>query len=214
MNSILGFSQMLYDGIPGSINEKQTKYLSNILKSGNQLTDLINDILDLSKIEAGKMELIFETFDLNDLTNEIVTSMKPAAIDKNIDIVNEIDNGIIEIYADRNKIRDVMYNLLSNAIKFTPESGKVSIKAGFNNDKIAISISDTGIGIAKEDQPGIFEPFEQVDSFFTREYEGTGLGLNIVKKYVEMHDGELHVESEEGKGSTFTFEIPVKPIEE
>ncbi|WP_340818389.1 PAS domain S-box protein [Methanolobus sp. WCC4] len=214
MNSILGFSQMLYDGIPGSINEKQTKYLSNILKSGNQLTDLINDILDLSKIEAGKMELAYEIFDINDLTDEIVASMKPAAIDKNIDIVNEIDNGIIEIYADRNKIRDVMYNLLSNAIKFTPKSGKVSIKAGHNNDKITISISDTGIGIAKEDQPGIFEPFEQVDSFFTREYEGTGLGLNIVKKYVEMHDGELHLESEEGKGSTFTFEIPVKPIEE
>lgn len=210
LNSILGFSQMLYDRIPGSINEKQAKYASNIIKSSKHLMDLINEILDLSKIEAGKMELVYETIDINDLTDEIVTSMKPAAMSKNIDMVNQIQNGVIEIYADRNKIKDVMYNLLSNAIKFTPKNGEVRIKAIPNNGKVSISISDSGIGISEEDQLKIFEPFKQVNSFLTREYEGTGLGLTIVKRYIEMHDGELNVESVVGKGSTFTFDIPDK----
>ncbi|WP_319507725.1 PAS domain S-box protein [uncultured Methanolobus sp.] len=209
LNSIFGFSQMLNDKIPGELNEKQSRYLSNILKSSEQLIDLINDILDLSKVEAGKMELKYESFGITDLINETVISMQPAANKKYIDIKTKIQTDGMELYVDKTKIRDIMYNLLSNAVKFTPDNGEICIKALCSNEELVISVSDSGIGIEKHKQALIFEPFKQVDNFMTREGEGTGLGLAIVKRYVEMHGGNIQVESEIGKGSTFTFVIPM-----
>ena len=209
LNSIFGFSQMLNDKIPGELNEKQSRYLSNVLKSSEHLIELINNILDLSKIEAGEMKPHYERFRITDLIDETVTSMQPAAKKKFIDIETEIQTNGMEIYADRKKIKDILYNLLSNAIKFTPENGKVFVRTVCRTDKLQVSISDNGIGIPKNDQQEIFKPFKQADSFLTREFEGTGLGLAIVKRYVEAHGGNIQVESETGKGSTFTFVIPL-----
>ena len=209
LNSILGFSQMLNEQIPGELNEKQISYVSNIMKSSKHLVELINDILDLSKIEAGKMELECEIFPIVDLIDETVTLMQPLASKKHISTVKDIQTENMEIYADRKKIKDIMHNLLSNAVKFTPDRGKICIKESHSNERLHISISDTGIGISKDDQLKIFEPFKQVNSFLTREVEGTGLGLAIVKKYVKMHGGVLKVESDIGKGSTFTFIVPI-----
>lgn len=211
LNSIYGFSQMLNDKIPGELNEKQARYVSHIMKSSRHLIELINDILDISKVEAGKMELVCENFAVADVIAETVLMMQPIAKRKNIDLITEIHVDNIELYADKKKVRDIMHNLLSNAIKFTAENGKVHVKASCQTNKMQISVSDSGIGISNDDQLKIFEPFKQVDSFLSRKYDGTGLGLAIVKRYVEMHGGDLLVESEVGKGSTFTFTVPSIP---
>ncbi|WP_094228543.1 PAS domain-containing sensor histidine kinase [Methanolobus psychrotolerans] len=211
LNSIYGFSQLLNDRIPGELNEKQSQYLSNVLKSSKHLIELINDILDLSKVEAGEMQLCCDDFLINDLIDETVTSMQPAARKKHIGIRTDIQAGNVKIFADKKKMRDIMYNLLSNAVKFTPESGEICVRVICSNGKLQVSVSDNGIGISKTDQLEIFKPFKQVDSFLTRKFGGTGLGLAIVKKYVEMHGGNVLVQSDTGKGSTFTFMIAVKP---
>ncbi|MDW7732777.1 MAG: PAS domain S-box protein [Methanolobus sp.] len=209
LNSILGFSQMLNDKIPGELNEKQSRYVSHIMKSSEHLTDLINDILDLSKIEAGNMELNIEMFDVSETLNEIITLIQPLADKKSVDIESIIHTERLELNADRKKFRDIINNLLSNAVKFTPENGRVRIEAACQNNKLHISVSDNGIGITREDQHEIFKPFKQADSFLNRKYQGTGLGLAITKNYVEMHGGVIWVESSPGKGSTFKFVIPL-----
>jgi PAS domain S-box-containing protein len=211
LNSIFGFSQMLNERVQGELNDKQASYVSNIMQSSKHLIDLINDILDLSKVEAGKMKLEREIFNIDGLIDETISSMEPLAKNKNIDLVEDIRIVNSEIHADRKKIKDILYNLLSNAIKFTPENGRVSIKVNCDNETLDIDVSDTGIGISEKDQEKIFEPFRQVNSFLTREFEGTGLGLAIVKRYVEMHGGALSLKSETGKGSTFGFAIPIGP---
>lgn len=210
LNSIYGFSQLLNEKIPGELNKKQNHYVSNVLKSSKHLIELINDILDLSKVEAGKMKLECNYFKITDLIDEIVTSMQPIARKKYITIRTRIEIADIEIYADKKKMKDIMYNLLSNAVKFTSENGKIQVNAICINDKLQICVADDGIGISKDDIQEIFNPFKQVDSFLTREFEGTGLGLAITKKYVEMHGGNINVESKPGEGSTFTFMIPVE----
>ena len=209
LNSIFGFSQLLNEGIQGELNEKQASYVSNIMKSSKHLIELINDILDLSKVEARKMELEREKFNIANLIEDTVSSMKPLAKNKNTDLITDIRISDSEIYADRKKIKDILYNLLSNAVKFTPENGRVSIKVNCDNKTLGIEVSDTGIGILEMDQKKIFEPFRQVNSFMTREFEGTGLGLAIVKRYVELHGGTLSLKSEPGEGSTFSFVIPI-----
>lgn len=209
LNSIFGFSQLLNERVQGELNEKQASYVSNIMKSSKHLIELINDILDLSKVEAGKMKLEREEFNIADLVEDTVSSMKPLAKNKNTDLITDIRISDSEIYADRKKIKDILYNLLSNAVKFTPENGRVSIKVNCDNETLDIEVSDTGIGISEMDQKKIFEPFRQVNSFMTREFEGTGLGLAIVKRYVELHSGTLSLKSEPGKGSTFSFDIPI-----
>ncbi|WP_342304832.1 PAS domain-containing sensor histidine kinase [Methanolobus sp. ZRKC5] len=210
LNSIYGFSQLLNEKIPGELNEKQNNYVSNVLKSSKHLIELINDILDLSKVEAGKMELECEYFKIANILDEIVTSMQPIARKKYITIRTIIEIDDMEIYADKKKIKDVMYNLLSNAVKFTSENGKIHVNASCHDDKLQIFVADDGIGISKDEIQEIFKPFKQVDSFLTREFEGTGLGLAITKKYVEMHGGNIYVESKPKQGSTFTFMIPVE----
>ncbi|WP_406661684.1 ATP-binding protein [Methanolobus sp. ZRKC3] len=209
LNSIFGFSQMLHDQISGELNENQMEYVSNVLVSSKHLMELINDILNLSKVEAGKMKLVPESFKVFEIIYETLGLMQPAANIKHINIETKIENDDLELYADKKMIKDIMYNLLSNAIKFTPENGEVCVKTSSINGKLQVSVSDNGIGISKDEQQEIFKPFTQVDSFLTRKFEGTGLGLAIMKRYVEMHGGNVLVESDLGKGSTFTFTIPM-----
>ncbi|WP_292467452.1 ATP-binding protein [Methanolobus sp.] len=212
LNSIIGFSQILTEEIVGNLNEKQVKYVSNIQKSGNHLLGLINDILDISKIESGNMKYEPDKINLQQSINEAILLMEPMIKTKLIDFKFNTDLKNLETYADKIKIKQIMYNLLSNAIKFTPKNGKVWIDSKLINNKIQISVSDNGIGIPLDEQKTIFDSFKQVDSSENRVYGGTGLGLAIVKHYVEMHSGEIHVESEVGKGSTFTFTIPIDTI--
>ncbi len=197
----------------GNLNEKQAEYVNHINLSGKQLLNIINDILDISKIETGTMELNYEKFSLSDALNYVFECVYLMACKKNIELkmMNEIKDN--EIFADKVKFKQIMLNLLSNAIKFTPDSGKISVEAKQTDNEIQISVSDSGIGIPINMQTEIFNPFTQVDASNTRKYGGTGLGLAVVKKYVEMHEGTITVQSETGKGSTFTFTIPMKTIE-
>jgi PAS domain S-box-containing protein len=211
LNSVIGFSQILNEKIMGDLNEKQMRYVSNILKSGTHLLDLINDILDISKIESGNMEYAPEIIDIREVMDEIIVLTEPLVQEKNIDFVSRRDFEKLEVNADRMKIKQIMFNLLSNAIKFAPKNGKVWFDSKVINGNVQISVSDNGIGIPLEKQKTIFEPFKQASSSTSRTHGGTGLGLAIVKHYVEMHSGEIAVKSEVGKGSTFTFTVPIDP---
>jgi PAS domain S-box-containing protein len=213
LNSVIGFSQVLQDSRFGDLNDNQKRYVSNILSSGNHLLDVIDDILDIAKVESGNMKFEPERIDLQKTIAEVISSMGPMMMKKAIDFkfTNKCED--IEMYADKLKIRQIMYNLLSNAVKFTHTKGKVWIDCKANGDKIEISVSDNGIGIPVQEQQRIFDPFKQMSSSSNRAYGGTGLGLSIVKHHIEMHSGEIHVESEVGNGSTFTFTIPIQSYE-
>jgi PAS domain S-box-containing protein len=215
LNSVIGFSDILLNEIKGELNDFQKKYVSNISKSGNHLLSLINEILDISKIEAGKIELVCEKFDLYSVFSEIGSIISPLARKKSIDLEIEKQDDGIEINADKSKIKQVIFNLLSNAIKFTEKDGKVSISARkIDRNWVEIAVKDTGIGIPEDKLDEIFDPFMQVDASSSRKYEGTGLGLGLVKKIVQIHGGEIRVESEIGRGSIFRFTIPMKRDEQ
>jgi len=209
LTAIIGFSDVMLGGISGEFNEQNRKFLTNIANSGKHLLTLINNILDLSKIEAGKMELELEMFSVSEVFSDTWAVSSALALKKDISMQPEVDPGL-SVYADRVRFKQIIYNLLSNAIKFTPKGGSVKFKAIRAGDSARVSISDTGIGISEEDQQLLFQPFKQVDSSINRQYEGTGLGLALVRKFVELHGGMVWVESEPGKGSTFTFELPLK----
>jgi PAS domain S-box-containing protein len=209
LNSIIGFSQVLADRKFGDLNEKQMKYVANVLKSGRHLLEVINSVLDLSKIESGTMEYEPETIKLSETIEELLLLMEPLAKKKFIELTATIEPGGLDISVDRIKFKEIIYNLLGNAIKFTPEKGKINIRSEIVDTSLHITVSDTGIGISKENLGTIFEPFKQTDPFLTRQYGGTGLGLAIVKKYVKMHGGKIWVTSEAGVGSSFTFTIPL-----
>ncbi|NPE30880.1 PAS domain S-box protein [Methanococcoides sp. SA1] len=208
LNAVIGFSEMLMLGTFGTLNEKQTKYANNINSSGKHLLDVINDILDLSKVEAGKMGLHPEEFEVSSAIEEVNMLVAPMAEKKRIKISTDIADDAIVIEADKTKFKQILYNLLSNAIKFTDQGGSVTIGGMISEDLLHISVKDSGIGISPEDQDKLFNPFFQADSSSTRKYGGAGLGLALIKKFVEMHGGEIWVESEVGKGSTFGFSIP------
>lgn len=208
LNSIIGFSDMMLGGTAGDLNEKQIRYMNHISKGGKHLLELINDILDLSKIEAGKMELNRELFSVCDVVCEINSLLSPIAVKKEIKLDVKMDTELPYINADKTKFKQILYNLVSNAIKFTPIKGYVSISAQRIDNMLEVSVTDTGVGIATKDLYKLFQPFKQLNSYLTREYEGTGLGLVLVKKFVELHGGSVWVESEVGKGSIFTFTIP------
>jgi signal transduction histidine kinase/CheY-like chemotaxis protein len=210
LNSIIGFSEVLQDKTFGELNEKQTRYIGNILTSGKHLLELINDILDISKVEAGKVELKYEEFSLLDLLSESQTLVNTMASKKNISLESKVEEGITRITADLTRLKQIMYNLLSNAIKFTPDGGRVSVDAKSSDDMAQISVEDTGIGIRKEEQEKVFEEFYQIDGSYARQYQGTGLGLALTKRLVELHGGKIWVESEVDKGSKFTFTIPLR----
>ncbi|WMW24614.1 PAS domain S-box protein [Methanolobus sediminis] len=212
LNAIIGYSQMLQDSDFGSMNEKQQRFANHISTSGKHLLELINDILDLSKVEAGKMDLHMETFDVNDVLKNVYNIIDPLAVKKNIELNFEI-NQDISIYADKIRFKQILYNLMSNAIKFTPNGGHVTADISANENFLKISVSDDGIGISQEEQKKLFTPFYQADSSTARKYQGTGLGLSIVKKIVELHGGTISMESEPGNGSTFTFTLPLKKEE-
>ena len=208
LNSIIGFSDMMLSGNVGDLNEKQAKYINHISTGGKHLLELINDILDLSKIEAGKMEIQYESFSVSDVIEEVTMLIAPLALKKKIDLNIQVEPQLGSINADKIKFKQILYNLASNAIKFTPEKGYVGITANLVDNMLKISVTDNGIGISTKDLCRLFQPFQQLNSYMTREHEGTGLGLILVKKYVEMHGGSVWVESEVGKGSTFTYSIP------
>jgi len=208
LNSIIGFSEILHDLTFGPLNEKQLKYVNNVLISGKHLLALINDILDLSKVEAGKMDIIYEDFTVSTVINEIKTLVVSIASKKNIVIDVTVDEKLTTIHADVAKFKQILFNLIGNAIKFSPSSGSVTIDAMRINDTAQVSITDTGIGISKEDQKKLFQPFVQADGSTSRQFGGTGLGLALTKRFVEMHGGKVWVESELDRGSTFTFTIP------
>ena len=208
LNAIIGFSEVLGERMFGELNEKQAEYTDDILSSGRHLLSLINEILDLSKVEAGRMELEVATFDLPLAIDNARTFVRERATKHGINLDVTVDERLGDFVGDERKIKQVLLNLLSNAVKFTPEGGRIGIKARQADGSVEISVSDTGIGIAPEDQPKIFEEFRQVGSDYAHKVEGTGLGLTLAKKFVELHGGKIWVESEVGKGSTFSFTLP------
>jgi signal transduction histidine kinase/putative methionine-R-sulfoxide reductase with GAF domain len=208
LNAIIGFSEVLGERMFGELNEKQDEYLKDIYASGQHLLSLINDILDLSKIEAGRMELEVSEFHLPTALDNALTLVRERAGRRGIALGMTVDERLGLIRADERKIRQVVLNLLSNAIKFTPEGGRIEVRAAPVDGSVEISVTDTGVGIAPEDQEAIFEEFKQVGTA-AKKVEGTGLGLALSRKFIELHGGRIWVKSEVGVGSTFTFRIPV-----
>jgi signal transduction histidine kinase/DNA-binding response OmpR family regulator len=210
LNAIIGFSEVLLERFFGDLGSKQEEYLQDILDSGRHLLSLINDILDLSKVEAGRMELELGSFSLPEALENGLTMVRERASRHGITLSLDVDPVIDVIEADERKVKQVVFNLLSNAVKFTPDGGQVGIKAGMDHREIRIIVWDTGIGIAPEDQERIFEEFQQVGEGYTEKREGTGLGLALAKRFVELQGGQIWVESEVGHGSRFTFTLPVR----
>ncbi|HWN42677.1 MAG TPA: ATP-binding protein [Thermoanaerobaculia bacterium] len=208
LNAIIGFSEVLSQRMFGDLNEKQAEYLNDIHASGQHLLSLINDILDLSKIEAGRMELEPTVFDLRMAIENALTLVRERAGRRGIALHQAVDQRLDQIRGDERKIRQVLLNLLSNALKFTPEGGRIDVRAELVVGMAEVSVADTGIGIAPEDQEAVFEEFRQVGTV-AKEVEGTGLGLALSRKFVELHGGRIWAESEVGVGSTFTFTLPL-----
>jgi signal transduction histidine kinase len=209
LNAIIGFSEILAEGLFGDVNDKQAEYLRDILDSGRHLLSLINDILDLSKVEAGRMELELADFDVPSAIDNALTLVRERADRRGISLGRDIDGRVGTIRADERKVKQVLLNLLSNALKFTPEGGRVDVRAAVDDQLLEVSVTDTGIGIAPGDQEAVFEEFRQVGTA-DRKVEGTGLGLALSRKFIELHGGRIRVKSEVGTGSTFTFTIPVR----
>jgi signal transduction histidine kinase len=199
---------VLLERIFGELNEKQDDYLKDIHSSGRHLLNLINDILDLSKIEAGRMELIVETFDAATALSNAMTLVRERAHRHAIKLELEVDPLVGEFRADERKFKQILLNLLSNAVKFTPDGGRIVTRARLVDAALEVAVCDTGIGIAKQDQEAVFEEFRQVGRDYTTKHEGTGLGLALTRRFVELHGGTIRVDSEPGKGSTFTFTLP------
>ena len=211
LNAIIGFSEVLQERLFGELNEKQAEYTDDILTSGRHLLSLINEILDLSKVEAGRMELEVATFDLPLAIDNARTFVRERATKHGINLDVTVDERLADFTGDERKIKQILLNLLSNAVKFTPEGGRIGIHARQTDGAVEISVSDTGIGIPPEDQATIFEEFRQVGGDYAHKKEGTGLGLTLAKKFVELHGGRIWVESEVGKGSRFIFTLPINP---
>jgi signal transduction histidine kinase len=212
LNAIIGFSQVLREGMVGDVSKKQAEYLDDILSSGNHLLSLINDVLDLSKVEAGQVELQVAPFSLQDALERGVSMVREQATTEGVQVTLHGNGGVDVVSGDERRIRQVIFNLLSNAVKFTPEGGQVNVSATRSNGEMRVSVADSGPGIAAEDLDRIFEEFQQTEAG-ARQREGTGLGLALSKRFVEMHGGRIWCESQVGKGSTFEFTLPLKPVE-
>ena len=210
LNAILGFSEVLAERMFGEINAKQAEYLQDILGSGRHLLSLINDILDLAKVEAGRLELELGRFHLPIALDNALTLVRERASRHRITLTQTVDERVDDIVADERKVKQILLNLLSNAVKFTPEGGRVGLAATRADGAITIAVSDTGVGIAPEDQAAIFEEFRQVGREGARTQEGTGLGLTLAKKFVELHGGRIWVQSQVAQGSTFSFTLPIR----
>ena len=212
LNAIIGFSQVLADETFSKLDESEREYAKYIYESGNHLLSLINDILDLSKIEAGKMELELAPVRIKDLLEASLVMIKEKAFNHGVKLVTDIANDLeeLEVMADERKLKQITFNLLSNAIKFTPDGGQITIEGKKEGKQLVVSVSDTGVGIAPEEQEKVFEEFYQTKDGSKTKTPGTGLGLPLTKRFVEMHGGNIWVESELGKGSTFTYTIPIR----
>ena len=209
LNAVIGFSEVLLQRMFGELNPKQDEYLQDIYASGQHLLSLINDILDLSKIEAGRMELELADFDLPTAIENALILVRERAGRRGIALHQAVDLRLGPIRGDERKIKQVLLNILSNALKFTPEGGRIGVRAGLADGMAEISVADTGVGIAPEDQEAVFEEFRQVGTA-AKKVEGTGLGLALSRKFIELHGGRIWVQSQVGVGSTFTFTIPVR----
>jgi signal transduction histidine kinase len=225
LNAIIGFSEVLADKTFGELNDRQLKYTNTILNSGRHLLQLINDILDLAKVEAGHVDLLRNTFGVVKALSEVQTIVQSMANRKHIDLEFWTAPDVASLFANEAKFKQILYNLLSNAIKFTPDGGKVFVTADRQlasssestpaEECLRVAVTDTGIGIKEIDQARVFKEFEQVDSSYGRQQQGTGLGLAVAQRLVEMHGGRICLASEgvAGKGSTFTFLIPIQTAE-
>jgi len=209
LNAIIGFSEVLVNRMFGELNEKQDEYLKDIFASGQHLLSLINDILDLSKIEAGRMELELADFDLPSAIDNALIVVRERASRREITLGHSVDERLGPIRGDERKVKQVLLNLLSNALKFTPEGGRIDVSAAEHDGVAEIAVTDTGVGIAPEDQEAVFEEFRQVGTA-DKKVEGTGLGLALSRKFIELHGGKIRVKSQVGHGSTFTFTLPMR----
>ena len=210
LNSINGFSEVLFDETFGPLNAKQKKYVNNVLTSGKHLLLLINQILDMAKVEAGKMKLALTVISTKTLLNDISMLVADMVSKKKIEMQLEIPSDLPDIQADELKVKEIIYNLVSNAVKFTPDGGKIGMRAKKIGSEIEVVVWDTGVGIAAENMGKIFEGFFRVDTPYSRVTEGTGLGLPLSKKLVELHGGDFTVESEGlGKGTLVRFTLPI-----
>ena len=212
LNAIIGFSQVLREGLFGEVNAKQEEYLEDILTSGNHLLALINDVLDLSKVEAGQVQLELAPFSISDALERGVSMVREQATRNGVQLTLHANGGLDIVTGDERRIRQVVFNVLSNAVKFTPAGGSVDVTAMRANGEVRVSVADSGPGIADDDLERIFEEFQQTDAG-ARQHEGTGLGLALSRRFVEMHGGRIWCDSEVGKGSTFVFTLPVAAAE-
>lgn len=210
LNSIIGFSELLKQNKLSANKEKLEHYADNILFSSRHLLAIIEDILDLSNVEAGKMQLFFEKTSVPETVNDTISLVKDNAADRNVVMKTRLDENVEFIFTDHNRFRQILFNLLSNAVKFSKEKGgTVTVTSTIEGDTVKFSVSDTGIGIKEEEMGRLFQTFDQLDSGITKNYAGTGLGLAVSKKLVELMGGSISVESRYGEGSTFTFTLPV-----
>jgi signal transduction histidine kinase len=210
LNAILGFTEVLQDGLPGPVNDEQREYLGYIHEAGEHLLKLINDVLDLAKVEAGRLALFPETFPVGQTIRDSITSIRGEAERKGLNISTRLPPELGVLRADRLRFKQILYNLLSNAVKFT-DAGEVSVSAEIEGGFLHVVVSDTGVGIREEDQAKVFEEFTQVNSALGRQHEGTGLGLALTKRLVEAHGGRIWVESRYGAGSRFHVLLPLEP---
>jgi signal transduction histidine kinase len=209
MNAILGFTEMILDDLYGDVPAELREPLADIQTNGKHLLRLINDVLDLSKIEAGRMELSLGDYAVDDIVATVRSSLRSIAEDKGLDLVTEVEPGLPDAYGDAKRLTQCLLNLVGNALKFTHQ-GRVTIGVELAGPQLRYRVSDTGIGIPPDQLDEVFAQFRQVDATTTRDFGGTGLGLSITKKFVEMHGGRIWAESELGKGSTFYFTIPLR----
>jgi signal transduction histidine kinase/CheY-like chemotaxis protein len=213
LNAILGFSEILKDNLVELTEEQRHECLENIHTSGKHLLELVNDVLDLSKIEAGRMELSYDRFRVNNAVREVHNVIRSLSERRDIDLKIAVDPEELEVRADKSKFKQVLYNLLSNAIKFTAQGGRVWVSSRADAGMLVVEVGDTGVGIPREHHQRIFDEFYQLDTATTRQVEGTGLGLSLTRRLVELHAGTIGVESELGRGSVFTFRLPLLGIE-
>jgi signal transduction histidine kinase len=209
LNAIIGFSQVLRQRLFGEVNAKQEEYLDDILSSGNHLLSLINDVLDLSKVEAGQVKLVVATFSLREALERGVVMVREPATKGGVQLSIEHAPDVNLVDGDERRLRQVVFNLLSNAVKFTPEGGSIVLASARADGEVQVSVRDTGPGIGPEDHQRIFEEFQQTDAGADQR-EGTGLGLALSKRLIELHGGRIWVESELGHGSRFVFTLPIE----
>lgn len=208
LHTIIGFAELLAEQTVGSLNETQKRFISHIQKDSSHLLNLINDLLDLSKIEAGRLELRYEPIQVGEIVREVFSSVRPRATAKSVEIRMDLSSSV-PVLADRLRLKQILHNLLTNAIKFTPSDGKVWVEIVAGNGFAEISVSDTGIGVPEDQQQAVFDKFHQVKAVTSGGTEGTGLGLAITKGLIEQHGGTIWLRSKQGTGSCFTFRIPM-----